>query len=87
MTKRILLYYVYKNIPMVPFIYIIKFILFFLIILDRISFMKIKILKQKHQNLNLKLNGLYFVELYKYTFSNGWKSVPKGVTIVCFHPL
>jgi hypothetical protein len=63
---------------MVPFIYIIRFILFFQIILDSISFMKIKIYKPKHQNFNSKLNGLHFVELYKYTFSKGWKSVPKG---------
>jgi hypothetical protein len=47
---------------MVPFLDIIRFILFFQIILDNISFMKIKILKPKHQNLNSKLNGLHFVE-------------------------
>jgi hypothetical protein len=47
---------------MVPFLYIIKFIVFFQIILDNISFMKIKKLKPKHQNLNSKLNGLHFVK-------------------------
>jgi hypothetical protein len=63
MTKRVFLYCVYRNISMVPFLYII--IIFKIIILDIISFMKIKILKLKHQNFNSKLNGLHFVELYK----------------------
>jgi hypothetical protein len=48
--------------------------------------MKIKILKPKHQNLNLELNGLHFLwNSQKNTFNSGWKSAPKGVTIVCFH--
>jgi hypothetical protein len=65
MTKQVFLYCVYTNISMVPFLYIIRFILFFQIILYNISFMKINILKPKHQNLNSKLSGLHFVELYK----------------------
>jgi hypothetical protein len=44
MTKQALLYYVHRNIPIVPFLYIIRFILLFQIILDNISFIiKIKI--------------------------------------------
>ncbi len=51
LTKRVLLYYVHRNIPIVPFLYIIIIILFFQIIVCNISFMKIKNLKPKHQNL------------------------------------
>jgi len=66
MTKRILLYYVHRNMLMVPFSkYVIRFFIFFQVILDNISFMKIKILKPKHQNLNSKLNELYFLEFIK----------------------
>jgi hypothetical protein len=64
MTKQVFLYCVYKNTSMFPFLYIIRFY-FFQIILYNISFMKINILKPKHQNLNSKLSGLHFVELYK----------------------
>jgi len=48
MTKWILLYYVHKNIPMVPFLYIIKLVLFFLIILNNIRLWKSKF---KNQNI------------------------------------
>ncbi len=48
---------------MVPFLYIIKSILFSQIILYNISFMKTILFKPKHQNLNSKLSGLHFVEL------------------------
>jgi hypothetical protein len=44
---------------MVPFFSIIRF---FQIVLNNINFMKIKILKPKHQNFNSILNGLHFVE-------------------------
>ncbi len=65
MTKQALLYYVHRNIPMVPFLYIIR--VFFQILLDNISFIiKIKNWEPKHQNLNSKLNGLHFVEFIKY---------------------
>ncbi len=48
---------------MVPFLCII----IFSNILNNISFMKIKILKLKHQNFNSKLNGLHFLEfIQKY---------------------
>jgi hypothetical protein len=50
---------------MVPFLYIIKFIFYLKIILNNISFMKIKILKPKHQIFHSKLNGVHFVDLYK----------------------
>ncbi len=59
---------------MVPFLYIIRFILVFQVILDNISFMKIKIFKPKHQNLNSKLNGLHLVEFIQNTFNSKWKS-------------
>ncbi len=66
MSKQALLYYVHRNMPMVPFLYIIIFILFFQIILDNINIIiKINIWKPKHQNLNSKLNGLHFVEFIK----------------------
>jgi len=67
MTKWVLLYYVHRNIPMAPFLYIIRFSLFFQIILNNINFMKIKDFKPKHLNLNSKLNGLHFVKfILKY---------------------
>jgi hypothetical protein len=44
MTKQVLLYHVHRNTPMVPFLYISKFILFSQIILEYVSFIiKIKI--------------------------------------------
>jgi hypothetical protein len=63
-----MLYYVYRSIPMVPYLYIIIFILFFQIVLDNISFMEIKILRPKHQKFNSKLNGLHFVEFIQKYF-------------------
>jgi hypothetical protein len=62
MKKRVMFHYVHRNIPMVLFLYIIRFISFFQIILNKNSFMKIKFLKPKHQNFNLELNRLHFVE-------------------------
>jgi hypothetical protein len=65
MTKQSLLYYVHRNIPV---FYIIEFI-YFKIIVDKISFIKLKIFKPKLQNLNSKLNGLHFVEfIQKYLY-------------------
>jgi hypothetical protein len=62
MKKQVIFYYVHRNIPMVLFLYIIRFILFFQIVLNKNSLMKIKILKPKHRNFNLELDGLRFVE-------------------------
>jgi hypothetical protein len=68
MTKRVLLYYVHRNIPMAPFLYIIRFILFFQIILNNINFMKFIFKKSNHLNLNSKLNGLHFVKFIQKYF-------------------
>jgi hypothetical protein len=61
MKKWALLYNVHRNIHMVPFFYITKF----LKKLDNINFMKIKILKPKQKKFNSKLNGLH-VKFIKY---------------------
>ncbi len=45
---------------MVPFL--LHYWFFFEILLDKIGFMKIKILKPRHQNLNSKLDGIHFVK-------------------------
>jgi len=43
-----MLYYVHRNILMVPFLTLLDLFYFFQIVLYDISFMKIKILKPKH---------------------------------------
>jgi hypothetical protein len=59
---------------------------FIQIILNQNIFMKIKILKPKHQYLNLELNGLHFVEFTQnIPLITYGKSASKGVTISCFH--
>ncbi len=69
---------VHRNIPMVPFLDIIKFILIFQIILYNIYFLKIKFFNPKHQNLNSKLNGLHFVEFIQKYFQYRIEKCPKG---------
>jgi hypothetical protein len=72
--------------PWFLFFTLLNLFYFIQIILNRNSFMKIKNLKSKHQNLNSKLNELHFVEFTQnIPLVIDWKSAPKGITIVCFH--
>lgn len=48
------------NMPMTPWTQMIKFIYFHQIILDNISFVKVKIVRPKHQNWNPKQNAQSF---------------------------
>jgi len=65
MTKQVLLYCVHRNIPW--FLSFTLLIFFLEILLDKISFMKIKKFKPKHQNLNSKSNGPHFVKFIQNT--------------------
>jgi hypothetical protein len=56
--------------------------------LHNIIFVKIIIVGLKNQNWYPKLNVPYFwnnYTIYIYIYTRP-KSVPKGVTVVCFHP-
>jgi len=47
--------------------------------------MRIKILKPKHQNLNLELNGLHFVEFTQNIPLVAEGKVLQRESVVCFH--